>query len=131
LPAAAARAARLPLPRAERPPRFEERRADSLSTAVLQLIGPPMAAAHAGVPTPEPRRAPDASATARPGDPGAPVPAQTMDAAAAGPTEQAPLQIHIGELVIAPEPRAPVRETAWEPPLSLADYRASRSRERG
>jgi hypothetical protein len=57
-----------------------------------------------------------------------------MDVASA-PTEQAKLQIHIGELVIAPEPRAPMREApppaAWEPPMSLAHYRASRSRERG
>ena len=41
--------------------------------------------------------------------------------------------IHIGEIVIAPEPRA-ASDTgprpAWQPPLSLSDYRASRARER-
>lgn len=134
-PAAAARAAPWPpLPRVERPLRFEERRADSLSTAVMQLLGPQMAETSPGAPTPEPRPALDAFATTGLAVPVAPVPAATMDAAAAAPAEQAPLQIHIGELVIAPELRAPVREAApraaWEPPLSLADYRASRSRER-
>lgn len=135
LPATAARAAASPpLPRVERPLRFDERRADSLSTAVMQLLGPQVAETHKGAPTPEPRPAPEAFASTF-AVPAAPAPPATMGTAAAAPTEQAPLQIHIGELVIAPEPRAPVREAgpraAWEPPMSLADYRASRSRERG
>jgi hypothetical protein len=125
LPAAAARAAASP--------RFEERRAGSLSSAMMQLLGPQMAETYPGAPAPEPQPALDALAATGSAVPVAAAPAATS--AAAAPTEQAPLQIHIGELVIAPEPRAPVREpaprAAWEPPLSLADYRASRSRERG
>lgn len=136
LPAAAARAAAsVSLERGKRPPRFEERRADSLSAAVMQLLGPQVAGPHPGAPTPNPPPAPDALATAGFAVPVATVPAATMDSAAAASSEQAALQIHIGELVIAPEPRAPVHEAApraaWQPPLSLADYRASRSRERG
>jgi hypothetical protein len=135
LPAAAARAAAsLSLKRGKRAPRFEERRADSLSAAVMQLLGPQVAGTYPGAPTPEPPPTPDAFATTGFAVPVATVPAATMESAAAAPTEQAALQIHIGELVIAPAPRAPVHEAApraaWEPPLSLADYRASRSRER-
>jgi hypothetical protein len=135
LPGTAARAAASPsLERGKRPPRFEERRADSLSAAVTQLLGPQVAWTYPGAPMPDPPPAPDAFATTGLAGPVATVPAATMDSAAAAPTEQGALQIHIGELVIAPEPRAPVHEAApraaWEPPLSLADYRASRSRER-
>lgn len=40
--------------------------------------------------------------------------------------------VHIGEIVIAPEPRGRPPESAprpaWQPPVSLADYRASRAR---
>jgi hypothetical protein len=122
-------------PRVEPPLRFEERRADSLSAAVAQLLGPTVAETSPGAPTPDPRPAADPFATTAFAFPVVPVQAATMDMPAVGPTEPAPLQIHIGELVIAPEPRPPVHETgpraAWEPPLSLADYRASRSRERG
>lgn len=107
-----------------------ERAADSLSAAVRQLLGPAAAAAPPAAALPN-RSAPPA--TARPGrtdsPAGAPPPAAA--APAGGPS---PLHIHIGELVIAPEPRAPQREAApaapWAPPLSLAEYRASRERAR-
>lgn len=107
-----------------------ERAADSLSAAVLQLLGP---AAAAAPPAAASLDRPAPPATAWPGRPDtqsdAPLPA------AAAPTGgPPPLHIHIGELVIAPEPRAPQREAAtpapWTPPLSLAEYRASRERAR-
>jgi hypothetical protein len=41
--------------------------------------------------------------------------------------------VHIGEIVVAPEPRggppASAPRPAWQPPVSLADYRASRARQ--
>ena len=47
--------------------------------------------------------------------------------------QQAPLNIHIGEIVIAPDPARPRAETPardqWQPPLSLDEYRAQRTRE--
>jgi hypothetical protein len=116
------------------PPRSELRRADSLSSAVMQLLGPQPGENSFGAPAPEPQPAPGGIETSRFGTPVTPEPTWGVNSPDAGPADQAPLQIHIGELVIAPEQRAPVREEAprkvWEPPLSLADYRASRSRER-
>ena len=45
------------------------------------------------------------------------------------------LRIHIGEIVIAPEPGPPstaerLAAPAWQPPVALAEYRAARARER-
>ncbi len=115
--------------------RAEERRADSLSSALMQLLGPD-AAETAGAPEAQPqRRAPVA---AGPPVSTASAPAETasacLDAGPRAAPDPAPLQIHIGELIIAPDPRPPLHQAApaaWEPPLSLADYRASRGREQG
>lgn len=96
-------------------------RGDSLLSVVTQLLGPQLDEASA-------RPGHEETASADPFRPAAP---QAVDATAA-PSPQQPLQIHIGELVIAPEPRAlepaaaPVPQ--WQPPLSLDAYRASRSR---
>ena len=104
-------------------------RSDNLTAAVMRLLDP--SAAGADEPGP-PRLAPQAERPARlearesvgAGRPADPTPS---DASPAGVT------IHIGEIVIAPEPRA-ASDTgprpAWQPPLSLSDYRASRARER-
>ena len=47
---------------------------------------------------------------------------------------EAPLTIHIGEVIVAPEtatePGREVKSEKWQPPLSLDDYRAARARER-
>lgn len=107
-----------------------ERAADSLSAAVLQLLGPAAAAAPPAAASPD---RPTPPATAWPG--GTDTPSDSPLPAAAAPAGgPPPLHIHIGELVIAPEPRAPQREAApaapWAPPLSLAEYRASRERAR-
>lgn len=120
--------AEMPPSRVDRSLRFEERRSDTLLAAVTQLLGP-QSAADAAAPSAEPRGWPDRFAADNPAaafdrDWGSGAPIST--------SEQPPLQIHIGELVIAPEPRAPQHEAAapaaWAPPLSLADYRASRTR---
>lgn len=111
------------------PPVRGEPRGDSLSAAVIQLLGTQSAAGETVAPAPPLRS--DELATSRFAEPAATAPAATTRG---GPGEQPPLQIHIGEIVIAPEPPAPLRERApspaWQPPLSLADYRASRARER-
>lgn len=96
-------------------------RGGSLLAVVSQLLGPQLL--EASVPG-----APAEPATA---DPFNPSPAKISEAPA-GASPQQPLQIHIGELVIAPEPRAPepaaMPTPQWQPPLSLDAYRASRSR---
>ena len=102
------------------PEPFRLRRPDSLSAAIAQLLAPE------GHATPEPAaRSPALPAT----DMGEPTLAGGAEPAARG-----GLTIHIGEVVIAPEPRAPQREKAqgpaWQPPLSLAEYRETRARER-
>lgn len=110
-----------------------ERAADSLSAAVLQLLGPTVTTAPLAKAATSPGQ-PDPAAPARPGQ-AVPHATDTLPGAASVPAGNAPpLHIHIGELVIAPEPRAPQRDAApaasWVPPLSLADYRASRERAR-
>lgn len=104
------------------PPRAEHS-SDSLLAAVTQLLGPQFQTELASA---APQRE-DAS----PADRFAATAAQGTDPSAPA-SQQQPLQIHIGELVIAPEPREPQPEALapaqWQPPLSLDAYRASRTR---
>lgn len=66
----------------------------------------------------------------RPAVPAIPAPMPGSARAASEPG----LTIHIGEIVVAPEPRTAGRKAtprpAWQPPMSLAEYRATRARER-
>ena len=104
---------------------------DNLAAAVMQLLNPTPPGA--GEPGAQPI-APLFEPTARRGEQResfgekVPVDPAPVDRSAGGVT------IHIGEIVVAPEPRAPPRESgahpAWQPPLSLSEYRASRARER-
>lgn len=106
------------------------RQADSLSAAVMQLLAPdpaaPVAPREATL-APVRDNAPVGRERSAIPTVSAPVPIPAHAAAEPG------LTIHIGEIVVAPEPR-PARETAsrpvWQPPLSLAEYRATRARER-
>ena len=107
---------------APQPPR-PERSSDSLLAAVTQLLGPQF---QVEAESTAPRRE-----VASPSDPFIASATQVNDPSAPA-SQQQPLQIHIGELVIAPESRAPQPEppaaAQWQPPLSLDDYRASRTR---
>lgn len=117
-----------------RPASPRSKRGDSLSAAVMQLLGESsIGTAEAGpaiVGTfpPEPQRGPrESRPTERePGANAAPVTVDTATAPA--------LTIHIGEIVVAPEP-GPASHFApspppWQPPLSLSEYRARRAQER-
>lgn len=107
------------------------RQTDSLSAAVMQLLAPdtmaPAAAREA-----EPDRSRD-RAQVQSNRPAVLAVSAQAPASERAPTEPG-LTIHIGEIVVAPEPRPAAREAAprpaWQPPLSLAEYRATRTRER-
>ncbi|MCW4460946.1 hypothetical protein OK349_04450 [Sphingomonas sp. BT-65] len=106
------------------------RQTDSLSAAVMQLLAPdyvPPAAAP-GTTSPPVRE----DVQMRSDRPAVPAVSAPMPASARAP--EPGLTIHIGEIVVAPEPRPAAREPAprpvWQPPLSLAEYRATRARER-
>ena len=117
-----------------RPAPLRPKRGDSLSAAVLQLLGegtggPAAASAvNAGRFPPERHHGLDAALPTTL-EPGASAARVTADPAAAP-----ALTIHIGEIVVAPEP-GPSAHSAqspppWQPPLSLSEYRARRAQER-
>ena len=117
-----------------RPAPLRPKRGDSLSAAVMQLLGESgigtaaAALANTGTFPPEPHRGlGEVLPSAR--EPGSSAAQVTGDPAAAP-----ALTIHIGEIVVAPE-SGPVSPSApspppWQPPLSLSEYRARRAKER-
>ena len=117
-----------------RPTPLRPKRGDSLSAAVMQLLGESGSGtadagpAIAGTFPPEPHRGVRESLpTER--EPGASAAQLPIDPVAAP-----ALTIHIGEIVVAPEP-GPASPAApspppWQPPLSLSEYRARRAQER-
>jgi hypothetical protein len=114
-----------------RPEPVRASRPDSLTAAVMQLLDPSTAGtgeppAQPAAPRPEPPAWHDERQESLDGR--APADPAKAERPSGGVT------IHIGEIVVAPEPRAPARHAgpraAWQPPLSLSEYRASRARER-
>lgn len=103
----------------------------ALAAAVARLTPSPEKDREPGL---MPRAEPERPVTATP-PPGAPeAPALQSDDSIEAP---APLHIHIGEIVIAPDPQAPPaskaasapQPPAWQPTLSLDDYREQRRKE--
>ena len=120
----------------DRPPSepLRPRRGDSLSAAVMQLLGDagpgesgPEPSSTNALP-PELQRGPDSAS------PSQRERAETAVREALAPGAEPGLTIHIGEIVVAPEPvpapGAAPSPPPWQPPLSLSDYRARRAQER-
>lgn len=117
-----------------RPAPLRPKRGDSLSAAVMQLLGEngngtaEAGATIAGTFPPEPQRGIGESVHAE-RQPGANAAQVTADPASAP-----ALTIHIGEIVVAPEPGSASQSAPspppWQPPLSLSEYRARRAQER-
>ncbi|WP_343519445.1 hypothetical protein [Sphingomonas sp.] len=109
---------------------YRPRQTDSLSAAVMQLLAPDPAAPSATREAPPPPRTDTPLRNDCPSPPTVSAPAPEPPRRASEPG----LTIHIGEIVVAPEPHPAPRQAAprpaWQPPLSLADYRATRARER-
>ena len=121
-------------PRRLRPAPLRPKRGGSLSAAVMQLLGESSSGTEEAGPAnaspfpPEPQRGRGEALHAE-RESGA-----SAAQASSDPSSAPALTIHIGEIVVAPEPgaAAPIAPSPppWQPPLSLSEYRARRAQER-
>ena len=113
---------------------LRSKRGDSLSAAVMQLLGESSSGtaeagpAFAGTFSPEPQ------CVSSEGFPTEREPGASAAHVAVDPASAPALTIHIGEIVVAPEPGSAAHSAPspppWQPPLSLSEYRARRAQER-
>lgn len=113
-------------------PRPAAERGDTLSAAVMQLLGD----GHGSIATTAPVAAtafpPEVTKQDSSVDRGfAETTSRESSVSADSPAERS-LTIHIGEIVVAAEPAAAPRAAPqpWQPPLALSEYRARRAQER-